>query len=278
MTAGARDGPSAAPSAAGPCGDPAAQILRAGTALVDLDLIVGSLGNISARVADGFMVTPSRIPYGEMGFEDLVVVSPDGVVLAGTRPPSSEWRMHAAIYRERPHAAAIVHTHSVHATAWSFLDAPLEPELEDCTYYGLDTIRTSEPARSASAELARSAVDASRGSRRAVGATRRRGHRSDAGRGGDEGRRGRTAGPRRLAAAAGVAGCGQDAHAHVHGSTAGEASGWYAEWQRPACRRATASSGASHGAPFATGRSTWRSCAAMSAGASRSSRGSIASA
>jgi len=56
----------------------------------------------------------------------------------------------------------------VHATAWSFLGAPLEPMLEDCVYYGLRSIRTSEPADSASPELAGSAVDALEGSRAAL--------------------------------------------------------------------------------------------------------------
>ncbi|MDF2118388.1 class II aldolase/adducin family protein [Roseiarcaceae bacterium H3SJ34-1] len=76
-------------------------------------------GNVSTRVARGFLVTPSALPYAQTREKDLVLLDLDGKVLSGERQPSSEWRFHAAIYRARPEINAVVHTHSPRATALS---------------------------------------------------------------------------------------------------------------------------------------------------------------
>jgi L-fuculose-phosphate aldolase len=80
----------------------------------------GKAGNVSARWRtggeDGFLITPSRMPYAEIGPADLVRVGLDGTA-HGVRAPSSEWRFHRDIYRGRPDVQAIVHTHPPYATA-----------------------------------------------------------------------------------------------------------------------------------------------------------------
>jgi L-fuculose-phosphate aldolase len=77
-------------------------------------------GNLSLRTPDGFVITPSGLPYAAMTAEDLVTCAPDGVPFGNPRHrPSSEWRLHAAILRARPDAQAVVHTHSPRATALS---------------------------------------------------------------------------------------------------------------------------------------------------------------
>ncbi len=75
-------------------------------------------GNLSLRTAGGFIITPSGLPYQAMTPADLVECAPDGS-FTGPLRPSSEWRLHAAIYAARPDAAAVVHTHSPRATALS---------------------------------------------------------------------------------------------------------------------------------------------------------------
>lgn len=76
----------------------------------------GRSGNVSCRHIDGMLVTPSGIAYETLERDAIVRMSLDGATAPGALKPSSEWQMHAAIYRARPDAMAIVHTHSMHAT------------------------------------------------------------------------------------------------------------------------------------------------------------------
>ncbi|MFO1413412.1 MAG: class II aldolase/adducin family protein [Burkholderiales bacterium] len=84
----------------------------------------GKSGNVSARLRsggiDGFLVTPSGLPYDETTPVDIVTMSLDGGV-EGHRVPSSEWRFHRDIYRARPEVGAIVHTHAPFATTLACL-------------------------------------------------------------------------------------------------------------------------------------------------------------
>ncbi|WP_405482270.1 class II aldolase/adducin family protein [Streptomyces sp. NBC_00009] len=83
-------------------------------------LVVGTSGNVSVRIGDTVLVTPSGVPYDELTPGDLVAVGLDGRQSAGTLTPTSELPMHLAVYRATP-ARAVVHTHAVHATAVSTL-------------------------------------------------------------------------------------------------------------------------------------------------------------
>lgn len=74
-------------------------------------------GNVSCRFDGGLLITPSGVPYAEMCAADIVALNLASVVRSGTRTPSSESPFHTAIYRTRPDAEAIVHTHSPQATA-----------------------------------------------------------------------------------------------------------------------------------------------------------------
>jgi L-fuculose-phosphate aldolase len=75
----------------------------------------GKSGNVSARAGDGFLITPTGIPYEETKPEQIVATALDGS-FKGDVLPSSEWRFHADIYRARADVHAIVHTHAVYAT------------------------------------------------------------------------------------------------------------------------------------------------------------------
>ncbi|GGU21708.1 class II aldolase/adducin family protein [Streptomyces lavendofoliae] len=83
-------------------------------------LVVGTSGNVSARVGDLVLVTPSGVPYDRLTPADLVAVDLDGTRIRGRLAPTSELPMHLEIYR-RTTARAVVHTHAVHATAVSAL-------------------------------------------------------------------------------------------------------------------------------------------------------------
>ena len=83
-------------------------------------LVVGTSGNVSARVGDLVLVTPSGVPYDRLTPDDITGVDLTGRQVLGTLVPTSELPMHLAVYRTTG-ARAIVHTHAVHATAVSTL-------------------------------------------------------------------------------------------------------------------------------------------------------------
>ncbi|HEY5832450.1 class II aldolase/adducin family protein [Streptomyces sp.] len=83
-------------------------------------LVVGTSGNVSARVGDLVLVTPTGVPYHRLGPDDAVAVDLEGRQVRGELRPTSELPTHLAVYRATP-ARAIVHTHAPHSTAASTL-------------------------------------------------------------------------------------------------------------------------------------------------------------
>lgn len=84
-------------------------------------LNVNASGNLSVRVDDGIVVTPSGVKPAAMGPSDCVLLAPDGTLARdGELVPTSEWRLHVELYR-RADIGAVVHTHSLEATAASTL-------------------------------------------------------------------------------------------------------------------------------------------------------------
>ncbi|GAQ53399.1 class II aldolase/adducin family protein [Streptomyces acidiscabies] len=92
-------------------------------------LVVGTSGNVSVRLADVVLITPTGVPYDRLGPQDVTGVALDGTQVLGTLRPTSELPMHLAVYRATD-AGAVVHTHAVHATAVS----TLVPELPAVHY------------------------------------------------------------------------------------------------------------------------------------------------
>ena len=93
------------------------RILEVSRAMANAGLARGSSGNVSARTARGILITASGIPYERLSAAQIIEIDFDGKKRSGQGEPSSEWRMHAEIYRRRDDVAAIVHTHSPYATA-----------------------------------------------------------------------------------------------------------------------------------------------------------------
>jgi len=91
-------------------------LIDAARALEREGLNPGTSGNLSVRDRAGMWITPSGIAPVSLAREDLVLLSLDGRRERGSRTPSSEWPMHAAIYREFADAGAVVHCHSPYAT------------------------------------------------------------------------------------------------------------------------------------------------------------------
>jgi L-fuculose-phosphate aldolase len=93
------------------------EVVAACRALSRRGLTHGTSGNVSVRRdATQFVISPSGIAYERLQPEDVALMDLDGR-WRGKRRPSSEWRFHRDIYRSRETIGAVVHTHSVHATA-----------------------------------------------------------------------------------------------------------------------------------------------------------------
>ena len=76
----------------------------------------GTSGNVSARTGQGMLITPTGIATDGLQAGQIVHMSLDGEVDSDQLTPSSEWQMHADVYRLKPEVAAIVHCHSPYAT------------------------------------------------------------------------------------------------------------------------------------------------------------------
>lgn len=74
----------------------------------------GTAGNLSIRIDNGFLITPSSLPYDDMQAEDIVEMGFDGTYVG--RRPSSEWRFHRDILTQREDINVVLHCHSLYAT------------------------------------------------------------------------------------------------------------------------------------------------------------------
>jgi ribulose-5-phosphate 4-epimerase/fuculose-1-phosphate aldolase len=90
-------------------------------------LFAGTSGNLSALDTEtGYVaITPTSLRYDTMTLDDIVVITLDGTVIEGRHKPSSEWRMHNEIYKQRSDMKAVVHTHSPYATAFAVTHEPV---------------------------------------------------------------------------------------------------------------------------------------------------------
>ena len=88
-------------------------------------LVVNTSGNVSVRIENNVVITPSGRPYDALQAEDICVLDLNGSWIDGDHLPSSETPLHLAVYNADPSVKSIVHTHSVHATAVSTLTREL---------------------------------------------------------------------------------------------------------------------------------------------------------
>jgi L-fuculose-phosphate aldolase len=138
-------------------------IVAAARALRSEGLLPGSSGNISVRLVDGRVaITPAAIPYEELDGDDIVVIGGAKTAAVGDRRPSSEHRLHLAVYAARTDVGAIVHTHAPFATAFATAHEPIP-----AVHYVIapllaasgDRIRVAPYATFGTAELAEACVE-----------------------------------------------------------------------------------------------------------------------
>ncbi len=131
------------------------------TALETLDsgLNRGSSGNISVREGDGFLITPSALPFNECSPDDMVKVAMDGS-WQGKHKPSSEWRFHRDIYQHRPEAGAVIHAHPVWCTTLACLNKGIPAVHYMIAMAGGNTIRCAPYALFGTQQLSDLALEA----------------------------------------------------------------------------------------------------------------------
>jgi ribulose-5-phosphate 4-epimerase/fuculose-1-phosphate aldolase len=96
------------------------EICRLGASLFTRGLTFGSAGNISARLEDGWLMTPTNVSLGRLDPARLAKLDANGKLVSG-EPPTKETFLHRAMYSERPQAGAVVHLHSTYSVAVSAL-------------------------------------------------------------------------------------------------------------------------------------------------------------
>lgn len=117
-----------------------AKVVNALRQLESLGLNKGTSGNVSLRSENGLLITPSGMAPVKMKPNDIVELSMVGEVV-GRGMPSSEWRFHRDIYAARSEINAIVHMHSLAATAFSTLRRDLPPFHYMIAVAGGDNVR-----------------------------------------------------------------------------------------------------------------------------------------
>jgi L-fuculose-phosphate aldolase len=122
-------------------------------------LIVGSAGNVSLRTRKGMVITPTGGDPDEADPDDMAVVTLEGKA-TGDSVPSSEWAMHAAIYRSQEDAACIVHTHADACTALACLNQPLPAFHYMVVRFGGADVRCAPYVTFGTSALAELAVEA----------------------------------------------------------------------------------------------------------------------
>lgn len=137
-------------------------LVSAARSMDGLGIGQGSSGNVSARSGKGFLITPTALPYGRTGPDDLVRVGLDGAA-RGRRRPSSEWRFHRDIYAARADAGAVVHTHASYATTLACLRMPIPRFHYMVAVAGGDDIRCAPYAAFGTQELSDHALAALEG-------------------------------------------------------------------------------------------------------------------
>jgi len=96
------------------------EICRLGESLFTRGLTFGSAGNISVRLEDGWLMTPTNVSLGRLDPARLAKLDANGKLVSGD-PPTKETFLHRAMYSERPQATAVVHLHSTYSVAVSAL-------------------------------------------------------------------------------------------------------------------------------------------------------------
>ncbi len=135
-----------------------AEIVEGARAMTARGLTRGTSGNLSARVPDGMLLTPSAVPAAELSMGDILHLDEEGRVLEGDGRPSTEWRLHGDVLRSRPEVGAVLHAHPPFCTTLACLRREIPAFHYMVAVAGGDSIRCAPYATFGTRELAELAV------------------------------------------------------------------------------------------------------------------------
>jgi L-fuculose-phosphate aldolase len=112
------------------------EVLETAKAVHTSGLVVGTAGNISARMPDGSVcMTPSSLPYETMTVDELVLVDLDGNKVGGGGNPSTEKSLHLSCYQRYPEVGGVIHSHAPHASMFALVREPIPAVIEEVVVY-----------------------------------------------------------------------------------------------------------------------------------------------
>lgn len=127
--------------------------------LARVGLVAGSNGNASMRLdAETLLITPTGRSYRTLTPDDLLIIDRDGGPVEGDSTPSSEAALHLAIYRARPDAGAVIHTHSPYATIAAVAALEIPPLVDEVVYKVGGSIPVADYAFPSTEDLGSNAV------------------------------------------------------------------------------------------------------------------------
>lgn len=135
-------------------------IVKMGLTILKESFVIGTWGNVSVKIPkkNYFAITPSGMDYSKIKTEDIVILDFDGKIIEGDRIPSTEWQLHAEIYKKREDVSSIIHTHSLYASAMASARKPIPPTMEDLVCVVGGGVNVANYALPGSKELADNAV------------------------------------------------------------------------------------------------------------------------
>ena len=140
-------------------------VLEAARDMSEKGLVVGTSGNISLRLPSAgkkqlLAITPTSRHYDTLDIDDIPIIDFDGQPVEGDLPPSVETPLHIGIYRARKNVNAVIHTHSVFASAVSVAGLDIPPIMEDQVIFLGGEIKLAGHALSGTRELVTNVIGA----------------------------------------------------------------------------------------------------------------------
>lgn len=136
------------------------RVVAAGQQMLQRGFTEGTSGNVSMRVEDGALITPSSVPYMEITPEDIVLMDLEGNVLEGERVASVEHKVHLECYKRRANVGAVIHSHPIVGSIFAAARHPLPAFLDEFGVYIGEEVRVAEWGLSGTQEIADQVADA----------------------------------------------------------------------------------------------------------------------